>query len=315
MFPKNGYGKPYRLPAQSAATTEQARLTVSFLRIEAMACLSEEVGMFMRCKEHVRCGYTFYFVNLVGIYEARRQPGLLRWVNSILINHKIFLKLRINSLGKGKSSRHYFLLYGMEGIKNIIFDMGGVLIDLDRETCIEEFRKLGFPEADEMLNTYRQKGIFKDLEMGTVSPQELYDYISSEVGHHIPSEKIDKALCAFLVGLPTYKLDMLLHLRKQYRVFMLSNTNALMMPYIARTYFTQQGLTVEDYFDRLFLSYEMGMLKPDPEIFEAVLNETGIKAEETLFIDDAEPNIETALSLGFRTYLAAPKEDFRRIFE
>lgn len=202
----------------------------------------------------------------------------------------------------------------MEGIKNIIFDMGGVLIDLDREACIEEFRKLGFPEADEMLNTYRQKGIFKELEMGVISPQELYDYINREVGHHIPSGKIDKALCAFLTGLSTYKLDMLLHLREQYRIFMLSNTNAIMMPHIARTYFTQQGLTVDNYFERLFLSYEMGMLKPDPEIFEAVLNETGIKAKETLFIDDAEPNVETALSLGFRTYLPAQGEDLRHIF-
>ena len=192
--------------------------------------------------------------------------------------------------------------------------MGGVLIDLDREACIEEFRKLGFPEADKMLNTYRQKGIFKDLEMGAISPQELYDYISGEVGHHVPPDKIDKALCAFIVGLPTYKLDMLLQLRKQYRVFMLSNTNAIMMPYIAQTYFTQQGLMAEDYFDRMFLSYEMGMLKPDPEIFEAVLNDTGIKAEETLFIDDAEPNVETALSLGFHTYLPAQREDFRHIF-
>lgn len=193
--------------------------------------------------------------------------------------------------------------------------MGGVLIDLDREACIQEFRKLGFPQADDMLNTYRQKGIFKDLEMGTVSPQDLYDYISTEAGHHIPPEKIDKALYAFLTGLPAYKLDVLLELRKSYRIFMLSNTNAIMMPYISKTYFTQQGLTVGDYFDRLFLSYEMGMLKPDPEIFEAVLDETGIKTDETLFIDDAEPNVETALSLGFRTYLTAPKEDFRRIFE
>ncbi len=202
----------------------------------------------------------------------------------------------------------------MNGIKNIIFDMGGVLIDLDRDACIAKFKKLGFPEADELLDPYRQKGIFKELELGAVSPQELYDYISSHAERPIAPEDVDKALCAFLVGLPVYKLDMLLELRKSYKTYMLSNTNAVMMPYIKERFFRQQGLTVGDYFDRLFLSYEMGMLKPDAEIFEAVLSRTGIKAEETLFIDDSEANIESALAFGFRTYLPAPGEDFRHIF-
>lgn len=203
----------------------------------------------------------------------------------------------------------------MEGIKNIIFDLGGVLVDLDRDACIEEFRKLGFPQADEMLNTYRQKGVFKELEMGTVSPQDLYKYIEGIVGRAIEPEKIDQALYAFLVDLPVYKLQMLLDLRKDYKVFMLSNTNAIMMPFMEQTFFKQQGLSIGNYFDRLFLSYEMGMLKPDAEIFETLLSQAGIEAHETLFVDDAEPNIESALSLGFRTYLPAQREDFRHIFK
>lgn len=203
----------------------------------------------------------------------------------------------------------------MEGIKNIIFDMGGVLIDLNRDACIEEFRKLGFPQADELLGNYGQKGIFKGLEIGTVSPQEVYEYISEEIGHYVSPEKINKALDAFLVGLPVYRLEMLRKLKKHYKMFMLSNTNPIMMPYIAQTYFTQQGLTINDYFDHLFLSYEMGIMKPNVKIFEAVLDTAGIKAEETLFIDDAEANIETALALGFRTYLPSPGEDFRHIFK
>ncbi len=203
----------------------------------------------------------------------------------------------------------------MEGIKNIIFDLGGVLVDLDREACIAEFRKLGYPQADDMLNTYRQKGIFKELEMGTVTPQELYNYISVDAGHYIEPEKINQALYAFLIGLPVYKLEMLLELKKSYNIFMLSNTNAIMMPYMEKTLFSQQGLKITDYFHRLFLSYEMGMLKPDREIFEAILAQADIKAEESLFIDDSAINVESALSMGFRTYLPAPREDFRHIFK
>lgn len=203
----------------------------------------------------------------------------------------------------------------MENIKNVVFDMGGVLIDLDRDACIRKFNELGFAQADELLNTYRQKGIFKGLEMGTVSPQELYAYITSEVGRQIDPRKIDEALYAFLIGIPDYKLDMLRELRKKYRVFMLSNTNVIMMNYIKETFFTQQGLTIDSYFDRLFLSYEMRMLKPDAKIFKALLYGAGIKAGETLFVDDAEQNIEAALELGFKTYLAAQQEDFRNIFK
>ena len=203
----------------------------------------------------------------------------------------------------------------IKGIKNIVFDLGGVLIDLDREACIEKFREIGFNQADKLLTNYRQKGIFKGLEMGTVSPRELYNYINSEVGHPIDTEKINEALRAFLVGLPVYKMDMLLRLRQYYKVFMLSNTNPIMIEPVRNKFFRQQGLTINDYFDRLFLSFEMGMLKPDAGIFKAVLYEAGIKANETLFIDDSATNIDAALKLGFKTYMPAPKEDFRHIFQ
>lgn len=203
----------------------------------------------------------------------------------------------------------------IKSIKNIVFDLGGVLIDLDREACIDKFRELGFPQADKLLTNYRQKGIFKGIEMGTVSSRELYNYISAEVGHQIEPERIDEALQAFLVDLPLYKMDMLLELRKKYRVFMLSNTNPILMKRVRNVYFTRQGLKINDYFERLFLSYEMGMLKPDAGIFKAVLYEAGIKANETLFIDDSATNIDAALALGFRTYMPAPEEDFRNIFQ
>ncbi len=151
---------------------------------------------------------------------------------------------------------------------------------------------------------------------GEASPQAFYDEVSRSVGRIVPSEAIDAALCSFLIDIPDYKLDMLLALRRRgFRLFMLSNTNSIMMEYIANRMFRKQGLTVDDYFDRLFLSYEMGMAKPDPEIFEAMICRTGIDPSCSLFIDDSPSNVETARALGFRTYLAAEHEDFRSLFD
>ena len=199
-------------------------------------------------------------------------------------------------------------------IQNIVFDLGGVLIDLDRDACIRAFAELGFPQADALLDPYRQSGIFLKLEQGTAVPQELYDHIRDETGREIAPEAIHAALSRFLVDLPEYKLDMLRDLRKRFKVFMLSNTNAIMMPYIAEHFFTRQGGTIGDYFDRVFLSYEMKLAKPDPEIFQAMAREGGFLPGETLVIDDSPANVAAAEALGFRTYLACEHEDFRSIF-
>lgn len=199
-------------------------------------------------------------------------------------------------------------------IKNLVFDMGGVLVDLDREACIRAFREIGYPEAADLLDPYRQSGIFLQLEEGKVSPEQLHDYIRDKTGRAIDSRAIDNALERFVTGLPLYKLEMLRNLRHSFRVYLLSNTNAIMMPGIRTRYFTQEGLRMEDYFDGIFLSYEMQLAKPTPAIFEKMLREGGFQAEESLFVDDSPANIETARKLGFYTYLARPGEDFRPIF-
>lgn len=203
----------------------------------------------------------------------------------------------------------------MEMVKNIVFDLGGVLLDLDRERCVRSFAEIGYPEAGELLDPYKQSGIFLSLEEGQTSPQELYDYIISKSTKPVTPEMIDRALCDFLVDMPQYKLDMLLDLRKYYKVYMLSNTNAIMFDYIVGQWFSHDGHTINDYFDRLFLSYKMGVAKPSPEIFHKMISEAGFEAHETLFIDDGPANIETASQLGFHTYLAKAEEDYRHIFK
>lgn len=204
-------------------------------------------------------------------------------------------------------------LFSMNNIKNVVFDMGGVLVDLDREACIREYNKIGYTEADKLLDPYVQTGIFLELEKGTITPQDLHAYIQRSCPE-ATGQMIDEALFAFVTGLPQSKLDMLLSLRKRYNVYMLSNTNEIMFPYIEQKWFSTGGHTIDDYFDRLFLSYKMGVVKPGKEIFEMMTGQGNMIPEQTLFIDDATANVATAQELGFRTYLAAPNEDLNHLF-
>lgn len=202
-----------------------------------------------------------------------------------------------------------------QNIKAIIFDLGGVLIDLDKAACISAFQKIGYAKASEMLDCYAQKGALSLLEEGKISPDEFHDAIRSVINKPVTDTEIDNALNTFLLDIPDYKLNMLLKLKEKYRIYMLSNTNKIMMDHMLENAFRKQGLTVDDYFDKLFLSYEMKLSKPNPEIFESMLSEAGIRAEETLYIDDAPANIEMAKAFGGETYLAAPQEDYRFIFD
>ena len=202
----------------------------------------------------------------------------------------------------------------MEGIKNILFDLGGVLIDLDRSKAVTSFEKLGFARIASYLGDYGQKGPFLALEAGKISESEFYDAIRKEIPL-ASNEEIAQAFLPFLQGLPEAKLAMLRDLKSRgYRIMMLSNTNPIMFPIICETYFKQEGYTIDTYFDDIFLSYEMQAIKPEAKIFEQIIRETGIDPTETLFIDDSQENLEAAKPFGFETYLAPPRTDLSHIF-
>lgn len=202
-------------------------------------------------------------------------------------------------------------------IKNIVFDLGGVLIDLNRNAAVEAFSQIGFHRAAELLDPYLQRGIFLQMERGEISTAEFHSYVHSQIADNttVTDNQIDSALNKFLIGIPSYKLTMLLELRKRFKVYMLSNTNEIAFNYVKQSMFTSQGLGVDDYFDQLFLSYKMKVLKPDPEIFRKMIEQTGICESETLFIDDSKANINTARELGLNVYLAKENEDFRELFK
>ena len=202
-----------------------------------------------------------------------------------------------------------------KGIKNLLIDFGGVLIDLNRQRCIDNFKQLGLENIDEYLNVYHQKGLFLDQEKGLITPAQFRDQIRELLGRTVSDEKIDAVWNSFLVGIPRHKLELLLKLRDHYVVYLLSNTNQIHWDWSCKNAFPYRTFRVDDYFEKKYLSFEMKMAKPDLNIFEAVLEDANILPEETFFIDDSEANCLTAQSLGITTYTPTEGEDWSHLFK
>ena len=188
---------------------------------------------------------------------------------------------------------------------------GGVLIDLHRDRCVEAFRRLGFPQIEDLLNPYYPKGVFSELEGGAITVEQACRRIGEMAGREIPCDEIRQAYKAFLGEIAPYKLRAIDALREAgLRTYVLSNNNAMVFPHIENTLFAADGKRMADYFDAIYLSFRMHLLKPSPEIFRAMIADSGMKPEETLFLDDGERNVATAHQLGFHVYMPRPGEDF-----
>lgn len=201
-----------------------------------------------------------------------------------------------------------------KGIKNLIIDFGGVLIDLDRQRCIENFKRLGLPDVEVVLDIYHQQDFFQKYEKGLITSAEFRDVIREKIGKPVTDAQIDDAWNSFLVSIPAAKLDLLLNLRKDYVVYLLSNTNEIHWQWSCQHAFPYKTFRVENYFEHIYLSYEMNMAKPDAEIFQKVLDDTGIIPAETLFIDDSAANCRAAEALGITTYTPIAGEDWSHLF-
>lgn len=200
-------------------------------------------------------------------------------------------------------------------IKNIVFDLGGVIIDLDRDRSVRRFKEIGVAHIEEMLDPYEQKGLFLELENGTVDTETFRAKLSEQIGKELSAEEVAYGWHGFVLGIPEYKLAYILELRKRYRVYILSNTNPVIMKWAKSPAFSEAGKPITDYCEKLYASYEMKMTKPNPHIFELMMADSGMVPEETLFVDDGKANVEMASQLGFLTYQPKNKEDWRKPIE
>lgn len=196
-------------------------------------------------------------------------------------------------------------------IKDIVFDFGGVLTTIDTERALQRFRDLGVEEPEQYINSYCQKGPFFKLENGDIDAEEFCRRLGQICNREITFEQAKEAWLGFLVEIHTTLLEHLQTLRGSYRLSVLSNTNPFIQSWALTKDFTPVGKSLADYFDMLFFSYRMHCSKPSREIYCKMLADGGMRAEETLFVDDSTKNIEAAREVGIRTLLVENGEDWR----
>lgn len=201
-------------------------------------------------------------------------------------------------------------------IKNLLFDLGGVIMDLDRDRCVRAFERLGMKDADDFLGVYGQKGAFLALESGKIDADEFHRQVRPMIDRpEVSDEEIDNAFNEFLVGIPVARLEALRALRKDYKIYLLSNTNPIMINSRIAEEFRKEGYEMADYFDGIFTSYEAGCCKPGKEIFDYTEREGHIKPDETLFFDDSQANVDAARSYGFNAVLVKPGDEFKNLLD
>ena len=197
--------------------------------------------------------------------------------------------------------------------KSIIFDMGGVLVDLDLKACREAFiNNLGFLAIDEILDPCHQKGILGELEAGRVTAEEFRSYVlaGSDQGH--TPEEVDKALWTILVDIAPEKIALLKRLASRYDLYMLSNNNAICTPRAVEI-FAEAGYPMYEGFKKCYISYQLKTSKPSLDFYRAVIADIGLPSEDMLFVDDSQRNVDASISVGLPAVYYQPGTDLAKV--
>ena len=196
-----------------------------------------------------------------------------------------------------------------EMIKALIFDMGGVLVDLDIEGSKKAFKEtLGYYEIDEIIDACHQKGIYGDLEEGTLEADEFRKIVLAGSWPGSTPDQVDQAMSHILVGIAPYKVQLLKELAEKYDLYMLSNNNPICLTF-SRKMFEDAGVPLESIFKKSFFSFEMKALKPSESFYKAVIEQIGLPVEEMLFIDDSMKNVEGSIAAGLPAVYYEPGTD------
>lgn len=182
----------------------------------------------------------------------------------------------------------------LEGVKNIIFDLGGVILNIDYQLTIDEFKKLGMDNFEDIFSQYKQSVLSDNFEIGRISELEFHEGIKKISGVDFTFQESKNAWNALLLDLPKARIHLLKKMAQNYRLFLFSNTN--------ETHYNQFVSQVSDEFDSIFektyYSHLFGKRKPNKDAFQTILKENNLQASETLFVDDSIQHIKSAESLG-----------------
>lgn len=188
------------------------------------------------------------------------------------------------------------------GIKNIIFDLGGVIYAVNYKATIRAFESLGIKDFERLYAKAGQSNLFDDLETGRISKQEFVAKISCFLPKEVTHKQIVDAWNAMLIGFMPDALACLVELKQKYRIFLLSNTNAFHIEEIKLRIGLKSFQDFCDLFEKVYLSHEIGMRKPHTEVFLRITEEQRLKSSETLFIDDSPQHVRGAINSCLKAY-------------
>lgn len=190
----------------------------------------------------------------------------------------------------------------IKGIRHIIFDLGGVLLNLDYSLTEKAFVELGITNFPEMYSQLKQSTLFDDFEVGAISASDFIARLREASGIEATDEQLTEAWNAMLLDMPLRRLQILQQLRTYYDLILLSNTNEIHETAFNKIISDANGIPhIGAFFDRVYLSHRVGMRKPNTEIFARILEENQLQPEHTLFIDDSPQHVEGAKQLGIQT--------------
>lgn len=200
-------------------------------------------------------------------------------------------------------------------IKNLLLDLGGVIYDLDFQRSVSAFEKLGVGDFQSVYSHAQQTPLFDLFERGEITIENFRNEIRRMAARQIPSQEIDIAWSALLMGIPESRMKLLEQLSKKYSLFLLSNTNDLHLTAVENYIESTYGLNrFENCFEKIYYSNKMGKKKPDADCFEFVLEDAGISKNDTLFIDDTIRHIDGAKKCGINAiHLDLKKNDIHSL--
>ncbi|MDX2360538.1 MAG: HAD family phosphatase [Crocinitomicaceae bacterium] len=200
-------------------------------------------------------------------------------------------------------------------IKAVIFDFGGVLINIDYDATIRAFKALGIEDFDQMYSQAMQSNLFDDIETGQITPQEFIDGILHYLPEGTTRKQVVSAWNAMILDVPHISIELLHKVKAQgYQIFMLSNTNAIHIDHAYEAWDLVSNDRPQVIFDHVYLSHEIHLRKPNVEIFKYVIEDQQLNTSETLFIDDSIQHIEGAMKCGLQTYHLKGIEELQALF-
>ena len=203
----------------------------------------------------------------------------------------------------------------LDNIQNIIFDLGGVILNIDYMLTAKAFQELGIENYNDLYTQFSQVDIFDKLEKGEITPSYFFNEIRRLSRIEITDEQITKAWNAMLLDFPVKRLELLQKLKNKYKIYLCSNTNEIHLIDYNKTLKQTFGIdNLGDIFIKEYYSHEVGMRKPNTEIFDLIIKENNLNVKETLFIDDSPQHIEGAKKAGLIAYHLTAGEDILGLF-